>query len=332
MVKTSRSSSIATAALLLCFTLILSACAGGATTTSTTRSGTGAVSESGTGQHKPASTSEASAAATQTYTDSKGTITIPAHPERIVDLTGSAIGNLLALGVKPVAATYDAMRSPYHKGMLEGIVNLGEGNNAEAILNLEPDLIITYDYLEDTQYEALSQIAPVVSLKYGGATPQDLLLEFGKITGKLQEAQAWVDQWNAKIAKVKPQIQAVVGIKQYPSFSPMPKASMRGETKGHAGRNFVSRSRSESPALIQKDLIDGEGAGASLSLEQLPEYAGDYIFTSNWGWDDGNPDVVYGSSVWKGLPAVQRNMSTSSMWMDHTIMIPSLWRHSYNLL
>ncbi|WP_434748779.1 helix-turn-helix domain-containing protein [Paenibacillus amylolyticus] len=160
MVKTSRSSSIATAALLLCFTLILSACAGGSTAPPTAASGKGTVSESGTGQQKQASTSEATISATQTYTDSKGTITIPAHPERIVDLTGSAIGNLLALGVKPVAATYDAMRSPYHKGMLEGIVNLGEGSNAEAILNLEPDLIITYDYLEDTQYEALSQIAP----------------------------------------------------------------------------------------------------------------------------------------------------------------------------
>lgn len=304
MFKTSRSSSIATAALLLCFTLILSACAGGATVPNNLASGT--AGESNVSQQKSAATSETSTPATRTYTDSRGTITIPAHPQRIVDLTGSAIGNLLVLGVKPVASTHDAMRNPYHQGMLEGIINLEEGSNAEAILNLEPDLIITYDYLVDNQYEALSQIAPVVSLKYGGATPQELLLEFGKLTGKEKEAQTWVDHWNAKIANVKPQIQAVVGNHTVSILQPYAKGIYAWGNKGARGGEILYRDLGlKAPTLIQKDLIDGEGTGASLSLEKLPEYAGDYIFTSNWGWDDGNPDVVYESNIWKGLPAVK---------------------------
>ncbi|PYE48877.1 AraC family transcriptional regulator [Paenibacillus barcinonensis] len=304
MVKTKRSSSIATAALLLCFTLILSACGGGATATNNT--GTGKTVESGVSQQKPATASETSTAATQTYTDSRGTITIPAHPQRIVDLTGSAIGNLLVLGVKPVAATYDAMRNPYHKGMLEGIVDLGEGSNAEAILNLEPDLIITYDYLVENQYEALSQIAPVVSLKYGAANPQELLLEFGKLTGKEQEAQAWIDKWNAKIAEVKPQIQAVVGDHTVSILQPYSKGIYAwGNKAARGGEILYGEFGLKAPPLIEKELIDGKGTGASLSLEQLHEYAGDYVFTSNWGWDDGNPDVVYKSNVWKALPAVK---------------------------
>lgn len=304
MFKTSRSSSIATAALLLCFTLILSACAGGATVPNNLASGT--VGESNVSQQKSAATSETSTPATRTYTDSRGTITIPAHPQRIVDLTGSAIGNLLVLGVKPVASTHDAMRNPYHQGMLEGIINLEEGSNAEAILNLEPDLIITYDYLVDNQYEALSQIAPVVSLKYGGATPQELLLEFGKLTGKEKEAQTWVDHWNAKIANVKPKIQAVVGNHTVSILQPYAKGIYAWGNKGARGGEILYRDFGlKAPSLIQKDLIDGEGTGASLSLEKLPEYAGDYIFTSNWGWDDGNPDVVYESNIWKGLPAVK---------------------------
>ena len=304
MVKTNRSSSIATAALLLCFTLILSACAGGSTAPNNLASGT--AGESNVSQQKSAATSETSTPATRTYTDSRGTITIPAHPQRIVDLTGSAIGNLLVLGVKPVASTHDAMRNPYHQGMLEGIINLEEGSNAEAILSLEPDLIITYDYLVDNQYEALSQIAPVVSLKYGGATPQELLLEFGKLTGKEKEAQTWVDHWNAKIANVKPKIQAVVGNHTVSILQPYAKGIYAWGNKGARGGEILYRDLGlKAPALIQKDLIDGEGTGASLSLEKLPEYAGDYIFTSNWGWDDGNPDVVYESNIWKALPAVK---------------------------
>ncbi|MDM5280836.1 AraC family transcriptional regulator [Paenibacillus silvae] len=304
MVKTKRSSSIATAALLLCFTLILSACAGGSTATN--NAGTGPTAESGISQQKPATVAETATPATQTYTDSRGTLTIPAHPQRIVDLTGSAIGNLLVLGVKPVASTYDAMQNPYHKGMLEGIVDLGEGSNVEAILNLEPDLIIAYDYLVENQYEALSQIAPVVSLKYGAANPQELLLEFGKLTGKEKEAQAWIDQWNDKIAKVKPQIQAVVGDQTVSILQPYAKGIYAWGNKGARGGEILyGEFGLKAPPLIQKELIDGEGAGASLSLEQLPEYAGDFIFTSNWGWDDGNPDVVYKSNVWKALPAVK---------------------------
>ncbi|WP_434748778.1 ABC transporter substrate-binding protein [Paenibacillus amylolyticus] len=144
-------------------------------------------------------------------------------------------------------------------------------------------------------------------MKYGGATPQDLLLEFGKITGKVQEAQAWVDQWNAKIAEVKPKIQAVVGDQTVSILQPYAKGIYAWGNKGARGGEILYRDLGlKAPALIQKDLIDGEGAGANLSLEQLHDYAGDYIFTSNWGWDDGNPEVVYESKVWKGLPAVQK--------------------------
>lgn len=43
-------------------------------------------------------------------------------------------------------------------------------------------------------------------------------------------------------------------------------------------------------------------------MEKLPDYAGDYIFTNAWSGDDADPSAVYESSVWKGLPAVQKGM------------------------
>jgi len=185
MNKVSRSTSIATATLLLCITLLISACSNATNTVNTNAGGAGALA-TGTSQEgasetaKPSSTVET----TKTYTDGKGTVTIPTDPKRIVDLTGSAIGNLLALGVKPVAATQDSLKNPFHEGKLDDIINIGEEPNIEAILDLDPDLIITFDYIEDAQYENLAQIAPVVRLKYGAGTPSDLLLEFGKITGR----------------------------------------------------------------------------------------------------------------------------------------------------
>lgn len=73
------------------------------------------------------------------------------------------------LGVKPVAASDDSLKNPFHAGQLDDIVNIGAEPNAEAILKLDPDLILTFDYIEEAQYEQLVQIAPVVRLKYGGA-------------------------------------------------------------------------------------------------------------------------------------------------------------------
>ncbi|WP_341280836.1 AraC family transcriptional regulator [Paenibacillus sp. FSL H8-0537] len=297
------------ATLLLCMTLLLSACSGAANT-GASQSGTSSspAVQSSSQPSAEASPTSSSAAATKTYTDSTGTVTIPANPERIVDLTGSAIGNLLKLDLKPVAALAESLVNPYHEGKLDGIADLGDGTNLEAILNIDPDLIIVYDFLEESEYEKLGQIAPVVRLKYGAGTPAELLTEFGKITGKEQIAEAWIKEWHAKIAEVKPKIAEVVGDKTVSILQPYAKGIYAWGNKGGRGGEIIYGDLGlKAPAIIQKALIDGAEFGSSLSLEQLPEYAGDYIFTSNWGWDDGDPDIVYGSSLWKGLPAVKQN-------------------------
>lgn len=58
---------------------------------------------------------------------------------------------------------------------------------------------------------------------------------------------------------------------------------------------------------MQKEAIDNGAGFANLSLEKLPEYAGDYIFTSPWTGDTSDSSVVYDSSIWQGLPAVQND-------------------------
>ncbi|MNO34537.1 Iron(3+)-hydroxamate-binding protein FhuD precursor [compost metagenome] len=312
LVKRGTKPASVTAALLLCFTLLISACSNtaGPANNSTGGNGTQAAStanqEAGTAKESPNASN--AAAATKTYMDSKGEVTIPVNPKRIIDLTGSAIGNLLVLDVKPIAAAEDSLQNPFHAGRLDNIINIGVEPNPEAILELDPDLIITFDYIEESQYEQLAQIAPVVRLKYGAGTPQDLLLEFGKITGKEAEAQQWIEEWNAKIAEVKPQIAKVVGDKTVSILQPYAKGIYAWGDKGGRGGEILYRDLGlKAPDIIQKKLIDGEEFGGNLSLELLPEYAGDYIFTSNWGWDDGDANVVYGSNIWKSLPAVKNN-------------------------
>jgi len=63
----------------------------------------------------------------------------------------------------------------------------------------------------------------------------------------------------------------------------------------------------KAPNAVQKETIDSNTGWAEVSLETLPDFAGDYIFTSAWSGDDANPESVYGTNVWKGLSAVKNN-------------------------
>ncbi|CAI6082793.1 AraC family transcriptional regulator [Cohnella sp. JJ-181] len=306
MSRKKRTSSLPAAALLLGITMLLGACGNGITNAgSSLATSSPTVTASSPAASSPAS-AESSASGTRTYVDSQGSVTIPVHPERIVDLTGSAIGNLLELGIKPIAATDASMQSPYHKDQLAGVVNLGEGSDFEKILSLQPDLIVVFDYLEAAQYDKLAEIAPVVRLAYGADRPAELLKKFGDFTGRGDQAQSWIDEWNRKIERVKPQIVETVGDRTVSILQPYAKGIYAwGDKGGRGGEILYGDLGLKAPPIIQQKLIDGPEFGANLSLEQLPDYAGDYIFTSNWGWDDGNPEVVYGSALWKGLPAVK---------------------------
>lgn len=308
MYKVNKPASKAAATLLLCITLLLSACSGG-TSTGNIGAGTEGTAVSGQNSVQTASAQPSPAATTRNYTDSQGTVVIPANPQRIVDLTGSFTGNLLALGVKPVAVQKDALKNPFLKGMVDGVEAIDDSFSPEKVLSMQPDLIIVVaaPTMEST-YKELEKIAPVVRIEYGKYSYKDLLLEYGKLTGKQQAAEDWVKEWDKKINEYKPQIAEVVGDKTVSILQPYAKGIYAfGDFYARGGEILYKEFGLKAPKIIEdKVLSKGEGY-ADLSLEQLPDYAGDYIFTSNWGWDNGNPDIVYGSSLWKNLPAVKEN-------------------------
>ncbi|NUU62994.1 AraC family transcriptional regulator [Paenibacillus agri] len=309
MYKQYKSASMATATLLLCMMLLLSACSSGSTSTGNSASGTGGTAVSGQSSNDASPAQSSQAALTKNYTDSQGTVVIPANPQRIVDLTGSFTGNLLALGVKPVGAQSDALKNPFLKGLVDGVEAVGDTFSPEKILSLQPDLIIVVaaDVMEPT-YKELDKIAPVVRIEYGKYSYKDLMLEYGKLAGKEQAAQDWVKEWDRKINEYKPQIQEVVGDRTVSILQPYAKGIYAfGDFYARGGEILYGELGLKAPKIIQEEVLDKHEGFADLSLEQLPEYAGDYIFTSNWGWDDGDPDVVYGSPLWKSLPAVKEN-------------------------
>lgn len=155
----------------------------------------------------------------------------------------------------------------------------------------------------------ISKIAPTVAIKFGELPLREQLREFGKMTGKEAEAETWIAAWDQKIAEVKPQVQAAVGDKTVSILQPYAKGIYAfGHNFGRGGDILYGELELKAPPTIQKEAIDSGQGWANLSLEKLPEYAGDYIFTNAWSGDDADPSVVYESSLWKNLPAVKNNL------------------------
>lgn len=294
--------------------ILLAACGSGGGSQAGDDAGTNGANQnqSGSASNEKEGASDKGAAAgsgeTITYKAFNGEIQVPKDPKRVVEVSDNYVGYLLKLGIKPVGVKKASIENPYFKGMLDGVENLGDGNSVEQILALQPDLIIAPSYMDAALLEKLAQIAPTVAIEYGKLRVRDQMLEIGKLTSREDKAKEWIASWDKQIADAKPKVQAAVGDKTVSILQPYAKGIYAfGHNFGRGGEIIYTELELKAPEAIQKEAIDSGQGWASLSLEKLPDYAGDFIFTSPWTGDNADPEAVYGSSIWKGLPAVQNN-------------------------
>lgn len=281
--------------LALIVLLVLSACSQSATTSGTTDS-------------TSASTDDSTAAEgeTVTYLSDAGEVQVPKNPKRIIELTAFSTGYFVALDAPLVGVSSGAMNNKYLKDQLTsmGAIDLGEQPTAEKIISLKPDLIITYAGAEGL--DKLSQIAPVAQFEYGKRSVKDLMLEIGKLTNREDAAKDWNTKWEAKINELKPQVQAAVGDQTVSILNPYSKGLfVFGHNFGRGGEIIYGEFGLKAPTKAQVEAIDSGTGNASISMEVLPEYAGDIIFTSPWAGDTSDPNIVYDNKIWKNLPAVK---------------------------
>ncbi|WP_228469331.1 ABC transporter substrate-binding protein [Paenibacillus sp. JNUCC31] len=288
--------------LVMCVVLVLSACGQSATTSNTTGNST-AVGNETTSDSASGITDEGE---TKTYQSDAGEVQVPKNPQRIVDLTAFSTGYFVALDAPVVGALSGAMNNKYIKDQLtsEGTIDLGEQPTAEKIISLKPDLIIAYTGTEGI--DNLSQIAPVVQIKYGERNYKDLMLELGKLTNREEAAKAWITKWETQINELKPKLEAVVGNRTVSILNPYSKGLyVFGHNFGRGGEIIYGEFGLKAPTKAQAEAIDSGTGWATISMEVLPEYAGDIIFTSPWSGDKSDPKVVYDNTLWTNLPAVK---------------------------
>ncbi|MGE6630048.1 iron-hydroxamate ABC transporter substrate-binding protein [Bacillus sp. NPDC077027] len=250
------------------------------------------------------STQSKNEATTITYKDAKGEVNLPKYPKKVVLLAESYYGDLITVGITPIATTSPIFRNPFYKGKTDEVKNLGKTPSVEKVAVLNPDLIIAW--AEDENFDKYKQIAPTVAITYNQYSFKDQLKEFGKMTGHEKKADEWIENWNAKIKEVEPKVKKSVGNKTVSIVSPYDKGIyIFGNTYGRGGEIIYDELKLNAPKAVKKEAIDSGIGYANISLEKLPDFAGDYIFTGPWSASKNNGDNVYNSSIWKSLPAVK---------------------------
>ena len=270
----------------------------------------------------PTTSAEPSAAAsvtsaTRTFVDVTGeSIEVPAEPQRIVAIHDINAGEqILSLGFELVGmptrdGEFDAEVAKVYD--LEGVEPVGQvyEPNVEAILALEPDLIVGegYDGAGQDQFMAegvkdqLEEIAPVVSIDTFRPV-DEVMTDFAELLGPAAEVEVTRqrDAYEADLADLRDQLGdtsdltvAVVG--------------MRADdvVEAYGPETLVPSVILTQLGIQQPEVVaEAEEAGGflSLSLERIPELSADLILLDT-GVGEFAGDYT-GNALWEALPAAE---------------------------
>jgi len=306
---------------LLAMMLFLAACGAQSQSAATTEApATTAAAEIAT----PAASTESTDTGLRSITHLKGTAEIPMQPQRVVALSAAYIDHMLTLGEKPVGVNneerYGGDYLPYLADELEGVAVVGSADtpNLEAILQLNPDVILVESRTAETSYEQLNKIAPTIVLgnewKDYDEDPDfwtEDLLKVAEMYDKTEVAQSKIDELKKKTAEVKALVEksehrklAYVRVRE--------KLFQIYGQNGHPTNALLYRDLGFEPSSItpveHREDLSLEGVAdldANRLILEVDPNGGDFLAQAQE------------SSIWKDVPAVQQEQvyETDSFWL-----------------
>lgn len=239
-----------------------------------------------------------------------GDVEIPANPQRIA--ATYYVGELAAIGIQPAGASTRLLpeKSPNLSPYTAGTADIGEfPPNVEAIVSLDPDLIIATDF-DGIDYNEYSKIAPTVVIPWSSDDVWAKLRAVAGLFGKEAEAEAYIKQYDEKAAEARAAIEGHVADGETVSIIRFFGGSIRvygGRDIGHA---FYEGLQLAMPPVLEAEASQNPNFTSTedVSLEKIADYAGDRIYVMVTD-DDG--DRAYQEAqklaVWSNLPAVRNN-------------------------
>ena len=245
-------------------------------------------------------------AMTRTVSDDSGReVVIPVKAERIV--TDWYLGQILALDAVPVGAVtanldFAAFLKPYYKD--EDILNIGTDGNVsiEKMVELKPDLIVTWNPEDIGKYE---KIAPtIVFSETAHKTAVDEIKAMGEYLGRQQEADAFIKDFEGRVAKAQEKINAVVSEEStFTIFDLFAKKATVVGNKSVSGGRALYQILGVKPQEKVQNLFDTKNPSRGryeISYEVVEDYVGDYVFVINFFNKEGKFP-----STWTNLDVVK---------------------------
>ncbi|RAV22320.1 AraC family transcriptional regulator [Paenibacillus contaminans] len=137
--------------------------------------------------------------------------------ERSRLVTYQYLGEMLALGIKPVGAPKLLLAGGYFRGLAEGIKETGMSvvmPYMDKLTELKPDAILTFDGHHYSQY---AKIAPTLDVSWSKPAFDRFRLLADRL-GKLKEAEAWLLDYREKAESVRVKLSEYVKPGQTVSF------------------------------------------------------------------------------------------------------------------
>lgn len=237
---------------------------------------------------------------TITYQSESGPIEVPANPKRVVVLSTFA-GDVMSLGVNLVGVDPWAKMNPRFHEKLKGVEEVTD-ENIEKIIELNPDLIIGLTTIKNV--DKLKEIAPTVTYTYGKVDYLTQHLEIGKLLNKEKEAQTWINSFKERAQKAGKDIKAKIG--ENATVSVIEKSDKQiyvfGDNWGRGTEILYQEMKLKMPEKVKETAL--KNGYYPLSLEVLPDFAGDYIIFSKSNDTDNS---FQETDRYRSIPAVKNN-------------------------
>lgn len=263
---------------------------------------------------------QATAAYPVTISHLKGEYTLTEKPKVIAALDVKFADQLIAVGERPagsvVAGTKDEFPE-YLNAQMGDVKVLGTRDepNLEAIVALNPDLILMTDFQEEV-YDSVSQIAPTVVLDFYEDW-RDTLAVIGAITGKQAEAETVRQAYEGKITGLREQLAAKLGDETVALIRPRPEGIRVHGPDHRTGSILYEDLGLNAPAFVQEITDD---TSVEISMETVADVGADHYFLLSDDLFAKEAEALAGSPVWKSLDAVKNNRAydvNSTLWIAY---------------
>jgi iron complex transport system substrate-binding protein len=227
---------------------------------------------------------------------------VPGEAERPMTLTADALGDALALGVRPIRAALPEARVPaYMRSEAAGIDVVPPVTRADlpAIRAAGPDVILGSAEHQGRLYRGLSEIAPTVMSEGGGAAWELTVRLHGEALGRTNDAERLLIDWDRRVAALRSKLGDDAGEAEVSVMLVTRDAILMAGAESFAGRVLSD------VGLARPASQDGVREAETVAPGQVPALDADVILLSVAPGARASLAALEENRLWNRLRAVR---------------------------